>query len=118
MDTVDMVVGITMMMKLKWKDYNVDFENIKTSRGEEKAIERIPVKDGRKLWLPHKYIVHENAILGEIKKEKANILEVEVTEKAKTMNPEESRETQIYQGKDSLLILSQRIKLKYICKFS
>ena len=117
-DTVDMVVGLTMMMKLKWKDYDVNFENIKTSRSEEKAIQRIPVKDGRKLWLPHKYIVHENAILGEIKKEKAYILEVEVTEKAKTMNPEESRETQIYQGKDSWLILSQRIKSKYICKFS
>ena len=116
-NTVDMVVGLTIKLTLKWKDYHVKFENIKSSPHEKKASKRIPMQYGNQLWLPHENLIFQNATLGDIRRENLYLLEVEVTKPATAMNPEESRETLIYPGTDSWLILTQRVKLKYPCNF-
>ena len=116
-DTVNMVVGLTIDLTLKWKDYNINFENIKDHKNEENANKMIPEKDRVDIWVPVSKIVHDNAILGNTKYEEFYSLEVEVTNPAELMNPEEPRETLIYPGKENLLVMTQRMKLNYHCEF-
>ena len=112
-DTVNMVVGLTIDIVLKWNDYKIDFENIKDRQEEEMARKLIPETDRSSIWLPMSKLIHDNAILGETRNEDFFNLEVEVKDNAKQMDLSEPRETLIYSGKDSLLAMKQRVKLKY-----
>jgi hypothetical protein len=94
-DTVNMVVGLTIDLTLKWKDFNVEFENVKDHPDEENAYKMIPEKDRDGIWLPLFKIVHDNAILGETKNGQFYSLEVEVKHKAEIIDSEEPRETLI-----------------------
>ena len=116
-DTVNMVVGLTIDIVLKWNDYKLDFENIKDKQKEEMARKLIPETDRSSIWLPMSKLIHDNAILGETRNEDFFNLEVEVKDDAKQMDLSEPRETLIYSGEDSLLVMKQRVKLKYRCDF-
>ena len=62
-------------------------------------------------------LLHDNAILGETRIEDFFNLEVEVKNDAMQMDLAEPRETLIYSGEESLLVMKQRFKLKYRCEF-
>ena len=50
-DTVTMVVGLTIDIVLKWNDYKIDFENVKDVENEEIARKLIPEADQSSIWL-------------------------------------------------------------------
>ena len=116
-DTVTMVVGLTIDIVLKWNDYKIDFENVKDGENEETARKLIPESDRSSIWLPMSKLVHDNAILGETKVEEFFNLEVEVTSDAKEMDLSEPKETLIYSGEESQVVMKQRFKLRYRCDF-
>ena len=116
-DTVKMVVGLTIDIVLKWNDFKIDFENVKDRRNEEIARKLIPESDRSSIWLPMSKLVHDNAILGETRVEDFFNLEVEVKSEAMQMDLSEPRETLVYSGKESQLVMKQRFKLKYRCDF-
>ena len=64
-DTVNMVVGLTIDIALTWNDYKIDFENVKDQQNEAIARKTIPEKDRNGIWLPNSRLFHDNAILGE-----------------------------------------------------
>ena len=105
-DTVSMVVGLTIELTLRWRDFNLDFENIKDHPNEENAHKMIPEKERAGIWLPLFKIMHDNAILGETRNEEFYNLEVQVKNKAEVMDSEEPRETLIYLGKDNVLVMT------------
>ena len=70
-----------------------------------------------KIWLPLPELVHDNAIIGEIKVVEFFQLGVEVSDNALPVNSELPREALIYPGKRNKLIVSQRMRLKYRCDF-
>ena len=61
-DTVKMLVGLTIEIRLRWQDRRLTFTNI--------LDEENKVADSQKkhLWLPMREIVHQNAVIGEIRK--------------------------------------------------
>ena len=61
-NAVKMLVGLTIEIQLRWKDRRLTFTNI--------LDEENKVADSQKkhLWLPMREIVHQNAVIGEIRK--------------------------------------------------
>ena len=116
-DTVNMVVGLTVELVLKWRDHKIEYENIQKYKNEKGTIKSIPSKEKDKIWVPLPELVHDNAIIGETKVVDFFKLGVEVQNDPLPMNSGSPRETLIYPGKDNILIVSQRLKLKYRCDF-
>ena len=61
-DTVKMLVGLTIEIRLRWQDRRLTFTNILDE--ENKVAE----SQKKHLWLPMREIVHQNAVIGEIRK--------------------------------------------------
>ena len=61
-DTVKMLVGLTIEIRLRRKDRRLTFTNILDE--ENKVAE----SQKKHLWLPMHEIVHQNAVIGEIRK--------------------------------------------------
>ena len=60
-DTVNMVVSITMELKFKWFDKRLAFSN-----PEIRKRNLISKQEPDSIWTPLGDIVHENAIIGEV----------------------------------------------------
>ena len=61
-DTVKMLVGLTIEIRLRWQDRRLKFTNILDEANKVAGSLR------KHLWLPMREIVHQNAVIGEIKK--------------------------------------------------
>ena len=97
-NTVTMVVGLTIELTLKWRDHKIDYENLKNVKDEEGTFRTIPNKEKSNIWFPIPELVHENAIIGETKTVNFYTLGVEVRNNSMPMDPSLSRETLIYLG--------------------
>jgi hypothetical protein len=111
------VVGLTIELTLKWRDHNIDYENLKNVIDQKGLSRIIPHKEKSNIWLPLPELVHDNAIIGETKRVNVYKLGVEVKNNSMPMDPSLSRETLIYPGKDHILVIKQRMKLQYRCEF-
>ena len=60
-DAVKMLIGLTIEIRLRWNDRRLTFTNILDEGNKVTESQR------EHLWLPMREIVHENAIIGEIK---------------------------------------------------
>ena len=116
-DTVAMVVGLTVEFVLKWKDHKVNYENLQKFKNERGSVKIIPNKEKNKIWIPLPELVHDNAIIGETEEVDFFKLGVQVQNEPLSMDAGLWRETLVYQGKENMLIVSQRMKLKYRCDF-
>ena len=116
-DTVAMVVGLTVEFVLKWKDHKVNYENLQKFKNERGSVKIIPNKEKNKIWIPLPELVHDNAIIGETEEVDFFKLGVQVQNEPLPMDAGLWRETLVYQGKENMLIVSQRMKLKYRCDF-
>ena len=115
-NTLDMAVGLTIKLRLSWKDYHLKFENILGQSDQQNHVKLISKEDQEKVWTPLDKIVHESAVLDEIYHEKFFTLKVDIKEEPEKMDPSEPRETLLYPGSKNLLVLKQRIKIKYHCE--
>ena len=116
-DTVAMVVGLTVEFVLKWKDHKVNYENLQKFKNERGSVKIIPNQEKNKIWIPLPELVHDNAVIGETEVVDFFKLGVQVQNEPLPMDPGLWRETLVYQGKENILIVSQRMKLKYRCDF-
>ena len=111
-DTVNMMVGLTIKIRMKWYDERLTFWNPNMNQDNILSTEM-----GSQIWLPLDHLLHENAIIGEIKKGNQNriMIHPEVPEGADATLPIEDR---IFNGSNNLLEVSQRMKIRYTCTFN
>ena len=64
-DTSKMLVGLTMEIKMRWKDSRVMFANL--NKNQKNPVQEEVID---KLWLPLDNIIHENAVIGKVYSDK------------------------------------------------
>ena len=116
-NTVDMMVALTIRLTFKWKDHRVEFLDVKNSK-KDRLTKVIPNREKGILWTPLNELVHDNAVIGRIKEVDFYNLGVRVENDALVMDSSFPTETLVYPGKENPLIISQRMKISYQCKFS
>ena len=111
-DTVNMIVTITMEIRLTWKDQRLKFFNPELNKSNI-----IPLQISQGLWTPLQDLKHENAIIGEIIHEDGNTLELS-SNLPEDLDPQEPIENRLFKGSTNSLVLTQRMKVKYNCIFN
>ena len=116
-DSVNMNVGLTVDLNMKWLDPRVQFRNLLP--GQKHILDQ---ETADELWLPFQTLVFENAIIGKT----LNAEYYEVSIKAgynsslspfESLNPYRTLEDVWYQGKDHPLQAKRRLKVEYFCNF-
>ena len=64
-DTVAMVVGLTVEYEFKWKDHKISYKNLKNSEKEHGRLHILSSIEKNNIWNPLPELVHDNAIIGE-----------------------------------------------------
>ena len=114
--TIEMLIGLTIRLTFEWKDHNIEFENIRNHE-HEKTMRIIPEKEKNLLWNPLPKLVHDNALIGDVKSVKFYQFSIKTDNRPLAMDPAFVRETQVYSGKENPLVIAQRMKLSYRCDF-
>ena len=109
-DTINMMVTLTMELCLKWNDVRLSFVN--PSFDQDNVISE---SQSQKLWTPMGNMIHENAIVGDVNYDGNEM-------KILRSNPEPSKTTEVmenavYNGSSNPIELTQRMKIKYDCRF-
>ena len=112
-DTLNMFVGITFDVQLKWNDDRLSFENI-----DPYGKNLLSIEAANKLWLPCENIIHDNAILGQIIEDKNREIGVTPLTQERPVDIKSSVENYIYKGSETQLFMTQRFKIVYNCAFS
>ena len=110
-DTVNMIVVLTIKVKMKWFDERLEFSNPMINQSNS-----VPDKIVGKIWKPLDNLIHENAIIGEIKRDENLKLEVKATT-PEMMDVTLGREDRLFNGSKNLLQATQRMKISYNCIF-
>ena len=117
-DSINMIVGLTVKLNFKWSDPRVDFLNVKNSLDEQNPVFRmVPIAEKDKVWLPFHVLIHDNAIIGETEIMDFYELGIEISGEPILPDPNQLRETLVYPGKDNKIVVSRRQRLKYYCEF-
>ena len=112
-DTVEMCVGITFDTEIKWTDDRLHFENI-----DHTGKNLISVKSAERFWIPSDNIIHDNAVVGAIIEDTAHrVIRVTNLTEGVSQRTTESVENYLYLGKNTQLIMMQRLKIIYRCTF-
>ena len=117
LNTVTMTVGLTIETKLRWRDRRVTFLNILDSADGFNTFRDVPNTLYRKIWLPMPKIVHENAVIGQIKKDDNLYVQIHPKMEPEIVDTERPTEDLMFLGKDNDLVMIQRFKLEYRCDF-
>ena len=114
-DTISMVIGLTVEIKFQWVDPNIDFEDAKNDEISEFRI--IPDNEKEKIWQPFYHTVYDNAVIGETIKEEFYTLGVIIESNPKERVASAPKESLIYPGAHNPLVATQKMKMKYRCDF-
>ena len=114
-DTISMVIGLTVEIRFQWKDPNIDFEDAKNDEISEFRI--IPDNEKEKIWQPFYHTVYDNAVIGETIKEEFYTLGVIIESNPKERVASAPKESLIYPGAHNPLVATQKMKMKYRCDF-
>ena len=112
-DALNMAIGITFEVQIKWKDSRLNYENIKP---HDKNL--LSLEAANKLWLPCENIIHDNAILGQIIEDKHRSVGVTSLTNQKPVDIKQSIENYLYTGSEAELFMVQRFKIVYNCVFT
>ena len=109
-DTINMMVALTMEISLIWHDGALSFFN--PSYDQDNILR---YQKSKQLWTPMRNLVHENAIVGNVIYEQR---EIKILPNAPEP-PDSSTaiENEIFNGSHNPLKLTQRMKIKYDCRF-
>ena len=110
-NTIDMTVGITAGIRIKWLDGRLDYFNLLAD-----TTNVVPMDKLQEIWLPTRQLTIENAILGEIEYDdnRQVTLHPNVSQNIKVELPRENR---VCSGSNSFLEVFQRVKVKFNCIF-
>ena len=110
-DTVWMIVTLTMEVRIIWNDKRLTFSNPAMN-----SDNRIPKEIVQKLWSPLQHLIHENAIIGDITYEEYNYVHLRPII-AEDLDPGNAIENRLFNGSFNSLELIQRMRIKYNCVF-
>lgn len=112
-DTTDMVMELTVTIKMKWTDGRLRLRNM--HHGESK---RVPSKVAKDLWVPLDYLEHDNAIIGKIHKT-SNQRDVTISALSTPMPMDltDAFENQYFNSFDNNLVANERYRAQYKCTF-
>ena len=121
-DTVAMRIGVTMQIRMRWRDSRLQFKDVFPS--EKKVLDK---KTATRLWIPLDHVIHSNAIIGKIWPEKNRQIFVNVMSNASDMShslneafrliPYATHEHLSYDGPSSELEVRQRFRILYKCTY-
>ena len=116
-NTITMTVGLTIDIFFKWRDHRINYSSLRSYKDEKNAVKIVPNEEKPNVWTPLPELVHDNAIIGQIKEVDFYHLEIDVENGALPVDPKYPRETLIYSGANNTLVVSKRMKLKFRCNF-
>ena len=111
-NTLEMLIGITFHLSVKWSDSRLDFLNL-----DSRGYNLISIEASNKLWLPCENIRHDNAMLGEIIADPQRNVGVTNLTAAMAGETTDSIENYKYEGSAAQLFMTQRFKIIYSCIF-
>ena len=110
-DTMNMIVTITMEVTLKWFDKRLVFSNPEISK-----TNLITKDQTEMIWTPLREIINENAIIGEVMYDNEFSVKVNATYPGK-LTASDVIENRLFNGSSNNLFGTQRMKAKYNCMF-
>ena len=120
-DTVKMRIGISMQIRMRWIDPRLDFKDMFPK--ERKVLDH---NTTQKLWIPLDHVIHENAIIGRIRRDTprqmyvnvmSNVSETSSANASIKLNPYSNHEHVWYDGSSSELEVRQRFRITYNCTY-
>ena len=111
-DVINMVVGLTIKIRLKWRDPRLTFANL--VRGGKNIVQPGTVQG---LWIPLDYMIFENSIIGEIYDSPGYYVKVEAMDSSLPKDESDPIQNRLFSGANNTLYISERYRLKYRCKF-
>ena len=109
-DTVNMILSLTMKITFQWNDKVLMFSNLIPDSNN-----LIPTEKRKLIWNPFREMIQDDAIIGGDKYDKYYLsVHGTIAQKSDFTNPIENR---LYNGSNNPLMLTLRMKTKYICAF-
>ena len=112
-DTINMKVGLTLSINMKWRDSRLTFANLITN--SENMVRQ---ETAEELWIPLQYVTHDNALIGEIHPDSKMSVEVQPLELPLPMKIGTPIQNTLYSGANNVLEFKQRYRLVYKCTFT
>ena len=109
-DTINMMVALTMELSLIWHDGALSFFN--PSYHQDNILH---YQKSKQLWTPIRNLIHENAIVGNVIEERREIKILPIS--PEPLAPSAAIENEIFNGSHNPLKLTQRMKINYDCRF-
>ena len=110
-DTINMHITLTTKIHMRWKDPRLKFFNPGMNKNNIVSQE-----NAQKMWIPTDQLILTNAIIGEIRKDPINRVQVfpGMPEDIDSESPYENRR---FNGSYNFLEVYQRMKAEYNCTF-
>ena len=110
-DTMNMMVTVTVEILLQWFDKRLSFSNLNINNDN-----LIPYEESTQLWTPLRDLIHGNAIIGEIIYDKNYEVRV-VPSIPQNVEASKAIENIIFNGSYNFLEWTQRMKITHHCTF-
>ena len=115
-DTVQMQMGLTIDISMKWFDNRLRFRNLVAGQRH-----LVSPETSQQIWLPLEKVIFENAILGkmhEYKNGEVSVLAAEyLISSFESMNPYHNKEDFWSKGKHHTMEMTLRMKIDFVCMF-
>ena len=112
-NTIDMKVGLTLNIIMRWLDSRLKFANL--TPGDKNRVQQRTVGD---LWIPLDYVIHKNAVIGEIFQDMEIDVGVESEAPPMPMDHEHAIQNTLYSGTDTTMEVTQSYRIMYTCTFN
>ena len=111
-DTVTMLMGLTMEIRMRWNDPRLTFANVVPGKKNP-----VPDETVGKLWLPMDHVIHDNAVIGRIFRDTVRNTFILPTADPIPLTGFEKFEEHLYSGEYNAIEMSQRFRIQYDCMF-
>ena len=111
-DSVGMIVGLTVKIKMRWKDSRLTFTNL-----DRKKKNQVPKEIADRLWIPLDNVVYANAVIGKTYQDRIRRVFIKPTSEPLLPSGYEIYEDMFYEGKENELEASQLFRVEYNCVF-
>jgi hypothetical protein len=112
-DTLTMLVGITVEIKMKWTDSRLQFANL--NRNQNNPVARSIVNQ---LWIPLDKVLYTNSVIGKIYQDDVRRVFVIPISDPIPMGGFEDYDELMYAGANNPMEVSQRFRIEYNCEFN
>ena len=116
-NTISMSVGLTMELRVSWRDVQLTYFNLIDTEGWFNDSKGVNSAVYNQLWLPIPMIEHDNAVIGNTKEDKTKYVQIQPVNNPLPISPVLATEDLIFPGPQNDLVMIQKFKLEYLCNF-